>query len=59
MSQDEFGKLPEQVEVREIHLLIQQKGFRSKEIIIPLLRKQNGFLGEGYHLNRRQGLYQS
>ncbi len=34
MSQDEFGKLPEQVEVREIHLLIQQKGFRSKEIII-------------------------
>jgi hypothetical protein len=34
MSQDEFGKLPEQVEVREIHVLIQQKGFRSKEIII-------------------------
>jgi hypothetical protein len=34
MSQDEFAKLPEQVEVREIHLLIQQKGFRSKEIII-------------------------
>jgi len=34
MSPDEFGKLPEQVEVREIHLLIQQKGFRSKEIII-------------------------
>ena len=34
MSQDEFAKLPEQVKVREIHLLIRQKGFRSKEIII-------------------------
>ncbi|EDX73794.1 Transposase, IS4 family protein [Coleofasciculus chthonoplastes PCC 7420] len=34
MSQDEFAKLPTHVQVREIHLLIQQKGFRSKEIIL-------------------------
>ncbi|HEY9821305.1 MAG TPA: IS4 family transposase [Candidatus Sericytochromatia bacterium] len=34
MNQDEFAQLPEQVRVREVHLLIQQKGFRSKEIIV-------------------------
>lgn len=34
MSHDEFAKLPAQVQVREIHLLIQQKGFRPKEIIV-------------------------
>jgi hypothetical protein len=34
MSHDEFAKLPAQVQVREVHLLIQQKGFRSKEIIV-------------------------
>ncbi len=34
MSQEEFAELPEQVRVREVHLLIQQKGFRPREIIV-------------------------
>ncbi len=34
MSQEEFAELPEQVRVREVHLLIQQKGFRSKQIVV-------------------------
>ena len=34
MSVDEFAALPDQVQVREVHLLIRQKGFRSKEIIL-------------------------
>lgn len=34
MSQEEFAQLPEQLRVREVHLLIRQKGFRPKEIII-------------------------
>jgi hypothetical protein len=34
MSQEEFAELPEQVRVREVHLLIQQKGFRPKQIIV-------------------------
>jgi hypothetical protein len=34
MSQEEFAELPEQVRVREVHMLIQQKGFRPKEIIV-------------------------
>jgi hypothetical protein len=34
MSADEFAALPDQVQVREVHLLIQQKGFRSKESIL-------------------------
>jgi hypothetical protein len=34
MSQDEFAQLPAHVRVREVHLLIQQKGFRPKQIIV-------------------------
>ena len=34
MSADEFTALPDQVQVREVHLLIRQKGFRPKEIIV-------------------------
>lgn len=34
MSADEFTSLPDQFQVREVHLLIQQKGFRPKEIIL-------------------------
>jgi hypothetical protein len=34
MSQEEFAELPHQVRVREVHLLIRQKGFRPKEIIV-------------------------
>lgn len=34
MSVDEFTALPDQVQVREVHLLIRQKGFRPKEIIL-------------------------
>ena len=30
----EFAELPDQVQVREVHLLIRQKGFRPKEIIL-------------------------
>lgn len=30
----EFATLPDQVQVREVHLLIRQKGFRPKEIIL-------------------------
>ena len=34
MSRKEYALLPEQIQVREVHLLVQQKGFRAKEIII-------------------------
>lgn len=34
MSLSEFEALPESIEVREVHLLIQQPGFRPKEIIL-------------------------
>lgn len=34
MSTQEFEALPESIEVREVHLLIQQPGFRPKEIIL-------------------------
>jgi hypothetical protein len=34
MKPEEFAALPEQVQVREVHLLIRQPGFRSKEIIL-------------------------
>ena len=34
MSVEAFASLPQQVKVREVHLLIQQKGFRPKQIII-------------------------
>lgn len=34
MSADEFTALPDQVLVREVHLLILQQGFRPKEIIL-------------------------
>lgn len=34
MSSAEFETLPATLEVREVHLLIQQPGFRSKEIIL-------------------------
>jgi hypothetical protein len=34
MSQEDFAELPHQVRVREVHLLIRQKGFRPKEIIV-------------------------
>ncbi len=34
MSADEFTALSDQVQVREVHLLIRQKGFRPKEIIV-------------------------
>jgi hypothetical protein len=34
MSKEEFAELPNQVRVREVHLLIRQKGFRPKEIIV-------------------------
>lgn len=34
MSADEFAALPDQVQVREVHLLIRQQGFRPKEIIL-------------------------
>ncbi len=34
MSIAEFEALPESIEVREVHLLIQQPGFRPKEIIL-------------------------
>lgn len=34
MSVEEFAALPNQVKVREVHLLIQQQGFRPKQIIV-------------------------
>lgn len=34
MSAEQFAALPAQVQVREVHLLIRQQGFRSKEIIL-------------------------
>lgn len=34
MNPADFEALPESIEVREVHLLIQQRGFRSKEIIL-------------------------
>jgi hypothetical protein len=34
MSLSDFEALPESIEVREVHLLIQQPGFRPKEIIL-------------------------
>ncbi|NET52085.1 MAG: IS4 family transposase [Merismopedia sp. SIO2A8] len=34
MSLDEFRSIPEQLTVREVHVLVQQPGFRSREIII-------------------------
>lgn len=34
MSRSEFEALPASIEVREVHLLIQQPGFRPKEIIL-------------------------
>lgn len=34
MSAEAFAALPEQVQVREVHLLIRQPGFRPKEIIL-------------------------
>jgi hypothetical protein len=34
MSAEEFGHLPDCVSVREVHFLIRQKGFRTKEIIV-------------------------
>jgi hypothetical protein len=34
MCRTEFESLPESIEVREVHLLIQQPGFRPKEIIL-------------------------
>ena len=34
MKPEEFAALPDQVQVREVHLLIQHKGFRTKEIIL-------------------------
>jgi hypothetical protein len=34
MSMAEFEALPESIEVREVHLLIQQSGFRPREIIL-------------------------
>ncbi len=34
MSLSDFESLPERIEVREVHLLIQQVGFRPKEIIL-------------------------
>ncbi len=34
MKAEEFAALPDQVQVREVHLLIQHKGFRTKEIIL-------------------------
>lgn len=34
MSMEEFAQLPDQVKVREVHLLIRQKGFRPHEIIV-------------------------
>ncbi len=34
MTAKEFAALPEQVQVREVHLLIRQQGFRPKEIIL-------------------------
>lgn len=34
MTPEEFVALPDQVQVREVHLLIRQQGFRSKEIIL-------------------------
>ena len=34
MTAKEFAKLPDSVQVREVHLLIRQQGFRTKEIIL-------------------------
>lgn len=34
MKAEEFAALPDQVQVREVHLLIQHQGFRTKEIIL-------------------------
>lgn len=34
MSLEEFAQLPDCVKVREVHFLIRQKGFRTKEIIV-------------------------
>ena len=34
MSAEAFAALPDQVQVREVHLLIRQPGFRPKEIIL-------------------------
>lgn len=34
MKTEAFAALPDSVQVREVHLLIQQKGFRTKEIIL-------------------------
>ncbi len=34
MSRRDFESLPKRIEVREVHLLVQQPGFRPKEIIL-------------------------
>lgn len=34
MKPEEFAALPDLIQVREVHLLIQHKGFRTKEIIL-------------------------
>ena len=34
MSSQDFEALPESIEVREVHVLLQQPGFRPKEIIL-------------------------
>lgn len=34
MTAKEFAALPDYFQVREVHLLIQQPGFRTKEIIL-------------------------
>ncbi len=34
MNTEEFAALPAQVQIREVHLLIRQQGFRTKEIIL-------------------------
>ncbi len=34
MSRRDFEALPERIEVREVHLLVQQPGFRPKEVIL-------------------------
>lgn len=55
MSCAEFAALPTSIEVREVHLLIQQPGFRSQEIIlvttlVDLKRYPKAKLAELYQL---------
>jgi hypothetical protein len=55
MSRKDFESLPESIEVREVHLLIQQLGFRPKEIILvttllDLKRYRKAKLAELYQL---------